>query len=308
MMSVILMNAEGAGRCPRPAGETTPASLSQTAALPKTLTEPATLKSAIRKFRKGTCPELGPGARPELVEGFTLIELLVVIAIIAILSAILLPALSGAKERARRSSCQNNIRQFQMAAHMYADDNEQRLPTGASNKGADDDHLPVLSTGTSNAIVQYSGSERMAHCPNFGEHFIAQHEFRPFEEQEYGFVVGYNYHGGHTNTPWPAIVGTATWKSPQTTADDPTLVLVSDLNDWSPGYGQSFAPHGKKGPILSGTDYSNVAASGASSAVIGAAGGNVGLLDGSVSWVPVSQMNIYRGSQKWGASGAWAMW
>src|SRR5262245_22938701 len=97
---------------------------------------------------------------------FTLIELLVVIAIIAILAAMLLPALAGAKERARRASCQSGMRQFSLAVHLYGDDNEQNVPSGASNKGAEDDHLPVLSTATSNAIVQYTGDERMAHCPS----------------------------------------------------------------------------------------------------------------------------------------------
>lgn len=41
---------------------------------------------------------------------------------------------------------------------------------------------------------------------------------------------------------------------------------------------------------------------------IGAVGGNIGLLDGSVSWKPISQMRIYRGSQMWDDLGCWAMW
>lgn len=239
---------------------------------------------------------------------FTLIELLVVIVIIAILAALLLPALAGAKERARRVGCQSSMRQFSLAVHLYGDDNDQNVPTGASNKSPDDDHLPVLSTATSNAIVQYAGDERIAHCPSFGDYFIQAQAGRPYEEREYGYVVGYNYHGGHTNTPWPALVGTNRWISPQRLTDNPSLVLVSDMNDWSPGYGHTYAPHGKTGPLLGGFDASNPQANGASSAAIGAAGGNLGLLDGSVSWKNVNDMNTYRGSQMWGDSGCWAMW
>jgi len=148
----------------------------------------------------------------------------------------------------------------------------------------------------------------MASCPNVADYFIQYQSQRSFDEQEYGYVVGYNYHGGHTNTPWPAIVGTNRWISPQRLTDDPSLVLVSEMNDWSPLYGRTFAPHGKNGPILTGGDYSNPDANGASSAEIGAVGGNIGLLDGSVSWKNIAEMRIYRASQMYGDSGCWAMW
>src|SRR5207245_9820056 len=101
------------------------------------------------------------------------IELLVVIAIIAILAALLLPALAGAKERARRANCKNSERQFILAVHLYADDNQQHLPSGLPNKDApqDDDHLPVISVATSNTPVHYLASKKMLHCPNFGDYF-----------------------------------------------------------------------------------------------------------------------------------------
>ena len=66
-------------------------------------------------------------------KGFTLIELLVVIAIIALLMAILMPALSLARKQGQQSVCQANLRQIGFAAAMYADENEHKIPRGTGS-------------------------------------------------------------------------------------------------------------------------------------------------------------------------------
>jgi len=76
-------------------------------------------------------------------KGFTLIELLVVIAIIAILAALLIPAISAAKNKAKRMTCLNNLRQINLGIHMYCDDSSDTTP--ATKSGITTTNVPWIA-------------------------------------------------------------------------------------------------------------------------------------------------------------------
>ena len=121
--------------------------------------------------------------------GFTLIELLVVISIIATLAALLLPALSSAKERSRRAHCLSNMRQFILATHLYAGDYLDYLPRGETdNFNTNDTHTPILSSATKSNILRYASPLKVLDCPNLDSSFEKNEGWRV--HPEYGIAIG----------------------------------------------------------------------------------------------------------------------
>jgi prepilin-type N-terminal cleavage/methylation domain-containing protein len=112
---------------------------------------------------------------------FTLIELLVVIAIIAILAAMLLPALARAKESGRRAVCLNNQKQIGIAAYMYAEENEEMFPEGQATIQSGFGIYTVYEVsknrgfGHGKLVIQgYLPEPKSVYCPSW-EHPHAQY-------------------------------------------------------------------------------------------------------------------------------------
>ena len=122
---------------------------------------------------------------------FTLIELLVVIAIIAILAALLLPALSAAKQKAWMISCTSNLHQIGLGLRMFADENNEFYPKSGTKIlwGQTDPNGSGLR-GWMEQIISYTQNTNVYHCPGNAQLPLAnQSPFNYFNGERAAFVA-----------------------------------------------------------------------------------------------------------------------
>ena len=92
-------------------------------------------------------------------------ELLVVLAIIAILAALLMPAVTRAKESSRGAACISNLRQIGLALQLYVDENQQRLPVMRDRTSVTDTNVPALP-GVEQVLKDQLGNTNVLRCPS----------------------------------------------------------------------------------------------------------------------------------------------
>jgi prepilin-type N-terminal cleavage/methylation domain-containing protein/prepilin-type processing-associated H-X9-DG protein len=219
---------------------------------------------------------------------FTLIELLVVIAIIAILAALLLPALARAKERALRVACKNNLRQTGMAMQLYTQDNNNLLPDLRYSPFTTTPPTAVglwawdISTNLVDEIIRNGGSQNVFYCPSNPDFNCTN----TWNFSQFFRITGYIWLvpgagmnvGGFPESPY--------WKtnaigSPTQPPSDSELVVDVVARDYNSKSYSVIKVGGLPANIVQRTSHLEGALP---------SGGNILFVDGHVEWRPFSVM------------------
>lgn len=205
------------------------------------------------------------------LQSFTLVELLVVIAIIAILAAMLLPALNKVRDIAKSSYCVSNQKQIGTAFFMYVQDNSEYCPPGRNTGSVT---LPVPWAVQRYVKLQYNKTTSYV--------WVCPVDTVPLSFGLAGYYLSYAYNMALNDTTFAAGSGLYSWTSRLTrkssTIYDPsgTMVIVDARNDYA--YQESnissTSPAGYRHPSVRGYGQNNPLG-----------GGNVLFADSHVSWI-----------------------
>ncbi|MCM8536853.1 MAG: type II secretion system GspH family protein [Lentisphaeraceae bacterium] len=210
---------------------------------------------------------------------FTLVELLVVIAIIGILQSMLLPAISQAREQAKRAVCQSNLGQLLKSCHLYVDDMDSKYPSPGVSSGAPPWNYTLLQS-TADHFDLYNGEGESAgtvyQCPSNDN---APRGRKTVGSVDLWLMDHYSLVSHQTSFNTSAFKGTT---SPSVAGGEDGVLFTENLIYYYSSGDNTWGSNHSEGKRSTGWTQLKLSPSGF----------NQGRTDGSVKWINIKSMNI----------------